>query len=290
MEDAMRPFSRICRLFSLFTTLAWLTACAATPQQSGILAHEIAGTGTEKVIVLHDWLGDRRNYDDARPYLDMKTFTYAFADLRGYGGSIGMRGKFTAAEAAADTLKLADHLGWQKFHIIGHSMTGMVVQRIAADAPDRVISMIATTPVAANGMHTDKDTRGFLEAAAKDPTVTPAAIHALTGKRLSDTWAAFKTERAMSSSTEAARLGYLDMFDLEDFHGDVDGLKMPVTVILGENDLPFFQPDYIKGSFGKWYANLKIVVSANAGHYVMQETPAFYATAVDAHLKANMIK
>lgn len=286
----MRLFSKLSRFIPLIPILALLAACAGTPQQTGILAHDVTGSGPEKVIVLHDWLGDRRNYDDARPYLDTELFTYAFADLRGYGGSMGMSGRFTAAEAAADTLRLADHLGWQKFHIIGHSMTGMVVQRIAADAPDRVISVIATTPVAANGMHTDKDTRGFLEAAAKDPNVTPAAIHALTGKRLSDTWAAFKTERAMSSSTEAARLGYLDMFDLEDFHGDVDGLKVPVTVILGENDLPFFQPDYINNTFGKWYPNLSIVVSANAGHYVMQETPAFYATAVTAHLKQHMLK
>ena len=286
----MPLFSKLTRIFPALAIVAMLSGCASAPEDTGILAHEISGSGPDKVIVLHDWLGDRRNYDDARPYLDMQSFTYAFADLRGYGGSIRMNGAFTSAEAAADTLKLADALGWKRFHIIGHSMTGMVVQRVAAIAPERVLSVIATTPVAANGMHTDKDTRGFLEAAAKDPKVTPAAIHALTGKRLSDTWAAFKTARAMASSTEAARLGYLDMFDLEDFHGDVDGLAVPVTVILGENDLPFFQPDYIKGTFGKWYKNLKIVTSANAGHYVMQETPAFYATAVDAHLKANMVK
>lgn len=280
----------IFRMLSVISTVAVLTGCAGTTGGDRILAHELTGTGPDKVIVLHDWLGDRRNYDDARPYLDMQHFTYAFADLRGYGGSLKMKGMFTSSEAAKDVIGLADHLGWQRFHIIGHSMTGMVVQRVAANAPDRVISVIATTPVAANGMHTDADTRGFLEGAAKDPAVTAKAIHALTGNRLSDNWAAFKVKRAMSSSTLAARLGYLDMFDLEDFHEDVNGLKIPVTVILGENDLPFFQPDYINSTFGKWYPNLTVVVSPNAGHYVMQETPAFYASAVDAHLKKNMVK
>lgn len=278
------------RIFSVVLMLAGVTACAGTQGGRDILAHDVSGAGAEKVIVLHDWLGDRRNYDDAKPYLDMKTFAYAFADLRGYGGSIAMSGAFTASEAASDVIRLADHLGWQRFHIIGHSMTGMVVQRIAADAPGRVISVIATTPVAANGMHTDPDTRGFLEGAAKDPAVMAKAIHALTGNRLSDQWTAFKVERALSSSTEAARLGYLDMFDLEDFHTDVDGLKVPMTVVLGENDLSFFQPDYINATFGKWYPDLNVVVSPNAGHYVMQETPVFYASAVDAHLKAHMIK
>ncbi|MBO6519160.1 MAG: alpha/beta hydrolase [Rhodospirillales bacterium] len=281
---------RLPRALALLTSLMLLSACAGTTGSPGILAHEVTGTGPEKVIVLHDWLGDRRNYDDARPYLDMKGYTYAFTDLRGYGGSVDKTGAFTAAEAASDTLALADYLGWQRFHIVGHSMTGMVVQRIAADAPERVISVIATTPVAANGMQTDKDTRGFLEGAAKDPAVMAKAIHALTGNRLADTWASFKVERAISSSTEAARLAYLDMFDKENFHGDVEGLDVPITVILGENDLPFFQPDYIKSTFGKWYPNLKIVVSPNAGHYVMQETPAFYASAVVSHLKENALK
>lgn len=280
----------IFRFLGVMLTVTALAGCAGTTGGDRILAHEVTGTGPDKVIVLHDWLGDRRNYDDARPYLDMQSFTFAFADLRGYGGSVKMKGMFTSDEAADDVLRLADRLGWQRFHIVGHSMTGMVVQRVAANAPDRVISVVATTPVAANGMHTDPDTRAFLEGAAKDPAVTAKAIHALTGNRLSDIWAAFKVERAMSSSTEAARLGYLDMFDLEDFHADVDGLKVPITVILGENDLPFFQPDYINSTFGKWYPNLTVVVSPNAGHYVMQETPAFYASAVDAHLKKNMVK
>jgi pimeloyl-ACP methyl ester carboxylesterase len=74
------------------------------------------------------------------------------------------------------------------------------------------------------------------------------------------------------------------MFDLEDFSDKVNGLKMPVTVILGANDLPFFQPDYIAGTFGKWYPNLKVVSITDAGHYPMQEVPAYYATLLTAHL------
>ena len=273
------------RLVIIFALALGLGACAASRDAAPILDYELLGQGPAKVIVLHDWLGDRRNYDPVRPYLDIAGYTYAFVDLRGYGGSKNIPGAFNEIEAAADVLRVADHLGWPTFHIIGHSMTGMVVQRIAADAPTRVLSIVATTPVAANGMQTDADTRDFLEGAAKDIAVTQKAIQALTGNRLSATWAKVKANWAMARSTEAARLGYLDMFDISDFATDVDGLKMPITVILGENDLPFFQPDYINSTFGKWYANLTVVVSANAGHYPMQETPAFYASAVDAHLK-----
>jgi 3-oxoadipate enol-lactonase len=101
------------------------------------------GTGPERVLVMHDWLGDHTNYDSVMPYLDGAAFTYVFVDLRGYGKSIHMRGDYTVQEIAADCLKLADRLGWHRFHLIGHSMTGMATQRIAADAPDRIKSAIA---------------------------------------------------------------------------------------------------------------------------------------------------
>ena len=109
----------------------------------------------------------------------------------------------------------------------------------------------------------------------------------MAGNRLSVLGANVKGRRALARSTEAARLGYLEMFDKSDFHSEVERLKMPVTVILGENDLPFFQPDHIAGTFGKWYGDLTVVVSPNAGHYPMQETPVFYASVVDAQLKAH---
>ena len=122
---------------ALLFILSVLTGCAGTTQPPG-LSYTLQGTGPEKVIVLHDWRGDHRNYDDVRPYLDGKAFTFAFVDLRGYCASIHISGAFNEKEAAADTLRVADTLGWQQFHIIGHSMTGMVWQRIAAHTPSPV--------------------------------------------------------------------------------------------------------------------------------------------------------
>ena len=97
----------IFRFLGVMLTVTTLAGCAGTTGGDKILAHEVTGTGPDKVIVLHDWLGDRRNYDDARPYLDMQSFTFAFADLRGYGGSVKMKGMFTSDEAAGDVLRLS---------------------------------------------------------------------------------------------------------------------------------------------------------------------------------------
>jgi 3-oxoadipate enol-lactonase len=98
------------------------------------LGYTTLGHGDERVLMLHDWSCDHTTYDPVTPFLDGTRFTYVFADLRGYGLSRQIEGKYTVEEASRDSLELAASLGWSRFHVIGHSMTGMVSQRIALDA------------------------------------------------------------------------------------------------------------------------------------------------------------
>src|SRR5215467_15896582 len=75
-------------------------------------------------MALHGWCGSARGWGSLPDYLDGSAFTYVFPDLRGYGGRRDVTGEFTMAEAAADALALADELGWERFAMIGHSMSG----------------------------------------------------------------------------------------------------------------------------------------------------------------------
>ena len=113
-------------------------------------AHYIHGDEPNHVVVLHDWSEDHTNYDPSLHYLDGVAFTYAFMDARGYGGSKFMAAEFIAEEMSGDAIGLADKLGWDKFHIMGHSMAGMVVQLVATKIPDRVKSVVAVTPASSS--------------------------------------------------------------------------------------------------------------------------------------------
>ena len=57
-----------------------------------------------------------------------------------------------SARRRTDTAALANHLGWKKFHLAGFSMTGMVVERLAVDVPERIKSVVAVGPVSAAGI------------------------------------------------------------------------------------------------------------------------------------------
>ncbi len=103
----------------------------------GTLGTQIARAWTEKVVVYNDWMGDCTSWEPVMQYLDVDRFTYVLTDVRGYGRSIHLTGEYNETEAAADTLELIDHLSWNRVHLVGFSMTGMVVERLAIDVPER---------------------------------------------------------------------------------------------------------------------------------------------------------
>ena len=247
------------------------------------------GSGPEPVVVMHEWLGDHSNYDYVVPYFDRDHFSYMLTDLRGYGLSKQMRGQFSAAEAAADVLRLMDALGHQIFHVVGHSMSAMVAQRLAVDAPDRIRSVIAITPVPATGLKMDDDGRKRMTAVIGDDSAAKEAIAARTAKRYGEPWLNHKLAIARSAATSEAMHGYLDMITGTDFVTETVGLRTPLLAIVGEYDIPAYREDNVRNIFGRCYPNFELVVCRESGHYPMLEAPIFLAANIERFLTANPI-
>ena len=78
-----------------------------------------------------------------RPQIDglADRFTVLAFDNRGFGGSTIRDGALSIESMAGDAIALVDALGFERFHVAGHSMGGVIAQAIALRATARVRSL-----------------------------------------------------------------------------------------------------------------------------------------------------
>lgn len=248
-----------------------------------VLPHEVQGDGPERVLVLHNWFGDRTSFDPTRKHLDGDAFTYAFLDCRGYGEAIGADGAFTMEKVAEDALAVADHLGWDAFSVIGHSMGGMAAQLLLLTAPSRVRSIIGVAPVPASGFPLEGETWELFAGAAENPANRRAIIDNTTGGRHGDAWLDAMVSRSLKRSSTTAFRAYLDSWSRSDFHERVKDNPTPVLLVAGAHD-PALGPETMRATWLQWYPNAELEVIEDAGHYAPEEAPEAFAAAVERFL------
>jgi len=102
------------------------------------------GYGNEKVILIHGFLTAGYKWKRQIEYFKQfyNEFEICVFDNRGVGSSGTPKSKFTTKEMALDILELMDHLGWDKVHVVGASMGGMVALELAHTAPKRIKSLV----------------------------------------------------------------------------------------------------------------------------------------------------
>jgi haloacetate dehalogenase len=102
------------------------------------IAYSIAGNGPP-VLLLHGFPQNRAMWHGIAPALTAD-FTVVAADLRGYGASSKPTGAgvMSFRNMAADQTALMAHLGFDRFHLVGHDRGARTAHRLALDAPHRV--------------------------------------------------------------------------------------------------------------------------------------------------------
>ncbi|MCI3205278.1 MULTISPECIES: alpha/beta hydrolase [Pandoraea] len=243
------------------------------------------GHGPHAILALHGWFGDARSFAACEPWLSQSDFSYVFMDYRGYGGMLDVAGEHTMTEIATDAIALADSLDFTTFSLIGHSMGGMAIEKVAALVPHRVRKLVAVAPVPCGGVAFDAARRALFESAATSLDARKAIIDRSTGNRLPSSWIDWKVNASATGSSSQAFAAYFPAWADTDFSNEIHA-NVPVKALVGEHD-PVFTAELMAQTYGKRYARASVEVMRNAGHYPMNETPLALVNAIESFLRSG---
>lgn len=244
------------------------------------LGHKIIGTGTKKIIFLHELMGNYQNYEPIFPYLNTEKFTFIFVDLRGYGLSEEIQGEYSCDEASNDVKNLISFLDLDEAIVLAHSMSTMIAQKIAL-IDERVSKLILITPIPASGVKLPEIVeKSLLKDMQKNESKIEEIVYSAS-KRHNATWAKNRIKMGYEASTVEARVGYMKMYMHTDFSDEVHNIKIPIKIIVGKYDFPIFGLKLVSKLFTHYYEDVEIIECQEAGHYPMIECPVYFASKIE---------
>jgi len=106
------------------------------------LNYELHGDSGEPLVLVHGYTGDVTDWRHQLPAFS-QSHRVLIVDNRGHGSSEAPpdRSVYTVEQIASDVQALTREVGFERFHLLGHSMGGAVVQEIALEAPQRLLSL-----------------------------------------------------------------------------------------------------------------------------------------------------
>ncbi len=109
--------------------------------------YQDGGGSGEPVVLLHGYPGNHRSWDAVAPQLVGAGYRVLALDQRGYSPGARPTGRraYTLRRLVGDVLALADAVGADRFHVVGHDWGGAVAWAASAWHPERVASMTSVT-------------------------------------------------------------------------------------------------------------------------------------------------
>ena len=127
-----------------------MTAATRIEVADGVTLHVRDEGEGNPTMFIHGWAVSGRIWDPIRvAWTKGRTIT---PDLRGTGWSTKPRDGYTFDNYVADVVKLIDTLELTNLALVGHSMGGAIVQKVALERPDALRSLVLLSPVPAGGV------------------------------------------------------------------------------------------------------------------------------------------
>lgn len=226
----------------------------------------MAGEGS-LVLFLHGIGGNRHSWDRQVEFFSQR-FRAAAWDARGYGDSEDYDGPLEFSVFSADLLRLLDHFGAQKMHLVGLSMGGRIARNFALAHPHRLQSLTLANTSPGFGALPPEKRREFVE---QRRNLDPQA----QARRLLGAGAPAEAfDRLVAGLRAVHRESYLKTVEAsvaQDLAAPVEKLRVPTLVIVGLRDA-LYPPDIGRAMAGRIpHARL---AELDCGHLSNLEAPA----------------
>lgn len=230
------------------------------------LALSVAGEG-ELVLFLHGIGGRRQNWDAQVAFFSTQ-YRAAAWDARGYGESEDYEGPLDFAVFSKDVLRVLDHFGARKAHLVGLSMGGRIARNFALHHPERLHSVTLANTSPGFGVMGPEKAREFVEQRRRlDP---PAQAKRLLGPDAPP--AAYET--LVASLSAVHRESYMKTIEAsvsQDLAAPLEKVSVPALVITSTHDSLY--PMSVGQDMARRIPHARLAVIGRAGHLSNLERP-----------------
>lgn len=233
-----------------------------------------AGSG-ETLVLVHGYLGGSSQWaaeiEALSPHFDVVAI-----DLPGYGKSKHLPAPSEIAEHSRTVLNHLDQLGIDQFHLLGHSMGGMVAQEMVYQAPERVDRLV----LYATGPQGSIPGRFETLARSRERLAQDGVQH--TARRISAVWLrdqeaspAYEPLAALAcqASEQAAMAG---LWAMEGWDGRerLGAVHQPTLIVWGDRDRSYGWAQIEK--LWREIPNTSLAVLPDCSHALHLERPALF--------------
>jgi pimeloyl-ACP methyl ester carboxylesterase len=235
------------------------------------------------VIALHGWACDGSDWSWLAADL-AADHRVIVPDLRGHGASTHRRGqRYTPRLFAADTLRLIESLGLRDVVIVGHSLGTIVASVVAADHAGLVSALVLVDPQYG---HDDAVLGPALEAVRADPYGFATAAFGSFYSGVTPAWLqTWHLRRVLSTPAEVVAATFAGLYDGDEGLGRralsqsyLKRRSVPTYAVYANPGLAAYEESLPRGPHDE------IAVWDGYGHFLHQEAPDRFATAVRAWL------
>ena len=229
----------------------------------------------QTLVFVHGYLGGSRQWENQIDYFS-DYFHVLTPGLPGFGDRNSVTAPESVAGFASEVLEQVDKLHGGTFHLVGHSMGGMIVQEMVAQAPD-LIDRLVLYGTGANGMMPGR----FETIEESRSKVTGQGVE-LTARNIAASWFlngesaegyALCFQLACEATLQAALAGLTAM---ENWSGvsALGNIKSPTLILWGDKDRAYLWNQPYQLWTGIKEAQLAVV--PNCSHAVHSEKPYLF--------------